>query len=164
MGGDLNCRSSVWDPNYRYHRTDTIALMDVCADMGLDWAEPTNHGPTHISYNRDLADTVIDLVFLEMAEVLHQPPMLVHSMQGRSDHIPISSVVVIVPGAAGVPRMKIKAGSEEEEEFLANIIRCTQGVQSSELHSAGDVEARAQAMAEAIAKAWDDHATEAVIT
>jgi hypothetical protein len=60
--------------------------------------------------------------------------------------------------------MMIKAGSEEEEEFLVNIIHHMQGVQSGELHSAGDVEARVQAMAEAIAKAWDDHATEAVIT
>ncbi|PPR07913.1 hypothetical protein CVT24_000634, partial [Panaeolus cyanescens] len=120
MSGDFNCRSSLWDPECENHRTVAIAIMDIAADMGLDWAEPANHGPNHMLFNRDLADTVIDLVLLEMAEVLHRPPKPLHHYQEQSDHIPLASLVVIKPEEAGPPWLCIKSGSEEEEKFLEN--------------------------------------------
>jgi hypothetical protein len=64
MAGDFNCHSRIWDPRVTSHGGNAAHLMQLVSDLELDWAPPTNHGPTHIPHNTNLNPSIIDLVFV----------------------------------------------------------------------------------------------------
>ncbi|CAA7258924.1 unnamed protein product [Cyclocybe aegerita] len=61
MAGDFNC--------------------DTASQIGLEWARPSNHGPTRISPNPNQRSNVLDLVFLAPSEILISMPRLEHDLQ-----------------------------------------------------------------------------------
>jgi len=42
MGGDFNVHSSMWDPEVTHHRWAAITLLEITADLDLQWTEPSN--------------------------------------------------------------------------------------------------------------------------
>ena len=68
MGGDFNCHSSAWDPVVSHHRASAISLLETVGLMVLDLTSFENPGPTFISHNSDLRPSVIDLIFVSVAD------------------------------------------------------------------------------------------------
>ncbi|KAJ3543958.1 hypothetical protein NMY22_g2960 [Coprinellus aureogranulatus] len=50
IAGDFNCHSSEWDPAVQHHQTTSILLVNTAAQLGLEYAPPSNPGPTFVSH------------------------------------------------------------------------------------------------------------------
>ncbi|KAF9471349.1 hypothetical protein BDN70DRAFT_901416 [Pholiota conissans] len=96
IGGDFNYHSSVWDPKESSHRMVPVALLESAADLGLELAMPDNPGPMLYPYNQEFCPLVIDLIFLRSQDVLACMPHREIGIQGSSDHIPISAVILLL--------------------------------------------------------------------
>jgi len=68
MSSDFNVHSKVWDSNVTHHRWAAITLLEIAADLNLEWTQPSNPGPTFISHNEDLCPSVIDLMFHQISD------------------------------------------------------------------------------------------------
>ncbi|CAA7270642.1 unnamed protein product [Cyclocybe aegerita] len=82
MAGDFNCVSTTWDDYEHGESSTAISLRDTASQIGLEWARPSNHGPTRISPNPNQRSNVLDLVFLAPSEILISMPRLEHDLQG----------------------------------------------------------------------------------
>lgn len=102
MGGDFNCRSSVWDPEWNQHHTWVQTILDFASDLSLDLSLPQVPGPTHIPFAQGLNPTVIDLVFVPIPQSLNLRPELRPNLQGPSDHIPMALTFPVNPVRTGV--------------------------------------------------------------
>ncbi|CAA7270653.1 unnamed protein product [Cyclocybe aegerita] len=110
MAGDFNCVSTTWDDYEHGESSTAISLRDSASQIGLEWARPSNHGPTRISPNPNQRSNVLDLVFLAPSEILISMPRLEHDLQGS-------------PEPPGSGRQTIKPGSEAEKSFISDILR-----------------------------------------
>ncbi|CAA7263228.1 unnamed protein product [Cyclocybe aegerita] len=62
MAGDFNCVSMTWDDYEHGESSTAISLRDTASQIGLEWARPSNHGPTRISPNPNQRSNVLDLL------------------------------------------------------------------------------------------------------
>ncbi|CAA7264644.1 unnamed protein product [Cyclocybe aegerita] len=76
MAGDFNCVLTTWDDYEHGKSSMAISLQDTTSQIGLEWARPSNHGPTRI---------------------LISMPRLEHDLQGPSNHVPICTDLDISP-------------------------------------------------------------------
>ncbi|KAJ2936696.1 hypothetical protein H1R20_g404, partial [Candolleomyces eurysporus] len=144
MGGDFNCHSREWDQDVQHHRTTAILLVETAASLGLEYARPSNYGPT-------TTDTLSACV---KRAVEHQ---------GRSDHIPLSAKI---PLRHAVPKVKgrtLKPFSDEEKEFVADIVLDIGDLSGYHPTTAEEVERMTSAIAGAFSTAWKKHSTEYVV-
>ena len=65
MAGDFNCHASDWNPEVQGRRGRAAELLETAADLGVEFAQYTNPGPTFISRIPGIRPSVLDLVFLE---------------------------------------------------------------------------------------------------
>ncbi|CAA7271388.1 unnamed protein product [Cyclocybe aegerita] len=160
MAGDFNCMSTTWDDYEHGESSTAISLRDTASQIGLEWARPTNHGPTRISPNPNQRSNVLDLVFLAPSEILISMPRLEHVLQGPSDHVPICTDLDIGPKPPGSGRRVIKPGSEAEKSFISDILRDLAAIPVAAPATKEGVEALADAIATAFSDAWFAHSTE----
>ncbi|CAA7264637.1 unnamed protein product [Cyclocybe aegerita] len=160
MAGDFNCVSTTWD-DYEHGKSSTaISLWDTASQIGLEWARPSNHGPTRISPNPNQRSNVLDLVFLAPSEILISMPRLEHDLQGPSDHVPICTDLDIGPEPPGSGRRTIKPGSEAEKSFISEILWDLVAVPVAAPATKEGIEALADAITTAFSDAWLAHLTE----
>ena len=158
MGGDFNCHSREWDPECRLHGTVAISLLETAASMGLGLSEPTNPGYTFKSANPDLRPSVIDLVFVDIAETLRRRPFRDLDRQGRSDHVPLSCTVDLEYEEIEMHRQTLKP--DKVVAFTGEIVKAIESLDLDEpLDTSEQIDDRAQALAEIFSKAWDNHSS-----
>jgi len=121
MGGDFNVHSSVWDPEVTHHRWATITLLEIAADLDLERTEPSNPGPTFISYNVDLHPSVIDLMFHRTSESAQLRTRQDPDSIGPTDHIPLTTTVILDSVIEAVTRCSITRGSDAEKAFIDDL-------------------------------------------
>ncbi|CAA7263690.1 unnamed protein product [Cyclocybe aegerita] len=160
MAGDFNCVSTTWDDYEHGESSTAISLRDTASQIGLEWARPSNHGPTRISPNPNQRSNVLDLVFLAPSEILISMPRLEHDLQGPSDHVPICTDLDIGPEPPGSGRRTIKPGSEAEKSFISDILCDLVAIPVAAPATKEGVEALANAIATAFSDAWLAHSTE----
>ncbi|CAA7268141.1 unnamed protein product [Cyclocybe aegerita] len=160
MAGDFNCVSTTWDDYEHGESLTAISLRDTASQIGLEWARPSNHGPTRISPNPNQRSNVLDLVFLAPSEILISMPRLEHDLQGPSDHVPICTDLDISPEPPGSGRRTIKPGSEAEKSFISDILRDLAAIPVAAPATKEGVEALADAIATVFSDAWLAHSTE----
>lgn len=117
MGGDFNCHSCEWNDEITTHGTTAIQLLEIGADLGLELALPSNPGPTFIPRDRNKRHTVIDLIFLEPPEAIAHKPRRDLDLQGASDHIPISSSIILASAIPDVTMWSMKEDPVVQEAF-----------------------------------------------
>ncbi|CAA7267579.1 unnamed protein product [Cyclocybe aegerita] len=159
MAGDFNCVSTTWDDYEHGESSTAISLQDTASQIGLEWARPSNHGPTRISPNPNQRSNVLDLVFLAPSEILISMPRLEHNLQGPSDHVPICTDLDIGPELPGSGRRTIKPGSEAEKSFISDILWDLAAIPVAAPATKEGVEALADAIATAFSDAWLVHST-----
>ncbi|CAA7263236.1 unnamed protein product [Cyclocybe aegerita] len=152
MAGDFNCVLMTWDDYEHGESSTAISLRDTASQIGLEWARPSNHGPTRISPNPNQRSNVLDLVFLAPSEILISMPRLEHDLQGPSDHVPICTDLDIGPEPPG--------SGEAEKSFILDILRDLAAIPVAALATKEGLEALADAIATAFSDAWLAHSTE----
>ncbi|CAA7270660.1 unnamed protein product [Cyclocybe aegerita] len=160
MAGDFNCVSTTWDDYEHGESSTAISLRDSASQIGLEWARPSNHGPTRISPNPNQRSNVLDLVFLAPSEILISMPRLEHDLQGPSDHVPICTDLDIGPELPGSGQRTIKPGSEAEKSFISDILRDLAAIPVAAPATKEGVEALADAIATVFSDTWLAHSTE----
>ncbi|CAA7270015.1 unnamed protein product [Cyclocybe aegerita] len=160
MAGDFNCVSMTWDDYEHGESSTAILLRDTASQISLEWARPSNHGPTRISPNPNQRSNVLDLVFLAPSEILISMPRLEHDLQGLSDHVLICTDLDIGPEPPGSGRRTIKPRSEAEKSFISDILRDLAAIPVAAPATKEGVEALADAIATAFSDAWLAHSTE----
>ncbi|CAA7267563.1 unnamed protein product [Cyclocybe aegerita] len=60
MVGDFNCVSTTWDDYEHGESLTAISLRDTASQIGLEWARPSNHGPTRISPNPNQRSNILE--------------------------------------------------------------------------------------------------------
>ena len=156
MGGDFNCHSSAWDPVVSHHRASAISLLETAAIMGLDLTSFENPGATFISHNPDLRPSVIDLIFVSVADSIAIRSIRLPDLRSTSDHVPISVSLDLDLNAPEIERFSIQRGSEEDYACTGAIIAKVAAIDRHPI-SPGDVDAFAQALADAFDGAWKQH-------
>ncbi|KAJ3529443.1 hypothetical protein NMY22_g9001 [Coprinellus aureogranulatus] len=121
MGGDFNCHSSEWDPAVQHHRTTPILLVDTAAQLGLEYAPPSNLGPTFVSRADLNVRSVIDLTFLPPGDVIAGAPERATNLQGELDHVPLTTLLPLDQVTHQHKGRTIKGGSDEEAAFILQI-------------------------------------------
>ncbi|CAA7263238.1 unnamed protein product [Cyclocybe aegerita] len=152
MAGDFNCVSTTWDDYEHGESSTAISLRDTASQISLEWAQPSNHGPTRISPNPNQRSNVLDLVFLAPSEILISMPRLEHDLQGPSDHVPICTDLDIGPEPPG--------SGEAEKSFILDILQDLAAIPVAALATKEGLEALADAIATAFSDAWLAHSTE----
>jgi len=67
MGRDLNIRDTEWDLSFSLHPAAGQALVDLADSLGLVHSLLELPVPTHYSDTNGHANSVIDLIFLDMS-------------------------------------------------------------------------------------------------
>ncbi|KAJ3522438.1 hypothetical protein NMY22_g11892 [Coprinellus aureogranulatus] len=166
MAGDFNCHSSEWDPAVQHHRTTPILLVDTAARLGLEYAPPSNPGPTFVSRADPNVRSVIDLMFLPPGDVIASAPERATNLQGESDHVPLTTLLPLDQVTRQHKGRTIKGGSDEEAAFIFQI---NTGL-ADLLHDLGPldtpeaVEELAQNIAGMFSGAWQVHSKGYTIT
>ena len=164
MGGDFNVHSKVWDSNVTHHRWAAITLLEIAADLDLEWTQPSNPGPTFISHNEDLRPSVIDLMFHQISDSARSRTNRDPDRKGPTDHIPLTTSVILDSVIEGVTRRSISRGSEAEEAFINDLKTGVPAITVGTLNTSADIDRVAQALADVFSMAWDKHSKEVCIT
>ncbi|RXW14340.1 hypothetical protein EST38_g11511, partial [Candolleomyces aberdarensis] len=160
MGGDFNCHSREWDPDVPHHRTVPILLLETAASLGLEYARPSNSGPTYVSRANANTRSVIDLVFVETSETLSAGVQRETDRQGQSDHIPLSATIQLRHMVPKIKGRTLKPFSDEEKEFVADIVLDMGDLLNYHPTSVNEVEFMTSAIADAFSTAWLKHSSE----
>ncbi|KAJ3502935.1 hypothetical protein NMY22_g18421 [Coprinellus aureogranulatus] len=121
MARDFNCHSSEWDPVVQHHWTTPILLVDTAARLGLEYAPPSNPGPTFVSRADPNVRSVIDLMFLPPGDVIASAPERATNLQGKLDHVPLTTLLPLDQVTRQHKGCTIKGGSNEEAAFIFQI-------------------------------------------
>jgi len=134
MGGDFNIHSKVWDPDVRHHWWASITLLEIAADLDLEWSQPANPGPTFISHNKDLCPSVINLMFYQISDSARLWTNRDPNWKGPTDHIPLTTSVIIDSVIEGVTRRSITCRLEAEKAFIEDLRKGVPAILSSIWH------------------------------
>ncbi|KXN89369.1 hypothetical protein AN958_05702 [Leucoagaricus sp. SymC.cos] len=163
IGGDFNCHSEVWDPSCMLHPLVAQHLLELASDVGLEWAQPSNPGLTHILHNPNLARSVIDLIFIAPLISVSDLPQLDLDQHGPLDHVPISTLLPLSEIEIQVSYMVIPRESPEESGFLIDLATGLQSLDMGDLSSPDWIEAAASMVAEVFSSTWNAHVKEIIV-
>jgi hypothetical protein len=155
MGGDFNCPSSHWDATVLCEHPMATRLMECATSLNMERVAPPSGRATHLPYNAVLYGSILNLVFLLIYRGYTADLMI--GDKGEPDHFPL---LLDVPLKVFWPegKMSIKADSEEETDFLAEVIISLSQIPIPDVMSVDHTQAVAQAISKVFDSAWTHHA------
>jgi len=163
MGGDFNIRDAEWDPLVTSHPAAGQALMDLADSFGLVRSLLVLPVPTHYSDSEGHANSVIDLIFIDMniAQVSHHIEL---DLRWPSEHAPLIVNLPITPENTRICRKVLKRNSEEESAFLSSVIASLGRLNFSGLSSTAGLDLLSSNISKVFADAWDAYARNITVT
>ena len=163
MGRDFNVRDAEWDPSVSSHPAVGQALMDLADSLGLVRSLPALPVPTHYSDTDGHANSVIDLIFLDMsrAQISYR---IKPDLRLSSDHVLLLVDLSISPENIYMHRKALKHDSEEENTFLLATNMGLHALNFSGLDSIVSPDLLAQAISEVFSRAWKANARNITVT
>jgi hypothetical protein len=151
MGGDFNFPSSHWDATVLRENPMATRLMECATSLNMERVAPPSGRVTHLPYNVALLGLILDLVFL----LIHRgyTADLTIGDKGAPNHFPL---LLDVPLKVFWPegKMSIKANSEEEADFLGEVIISLSQIPIPDVMSADQTQAVAQAISKVFDLVW----------
>ena len=137
--------------------------MDLADSLGLVRSLPELSVPTHYSDTDGHANSVIDLIFLDMscAQVLH---CIEPNLRRPSDHAPLLVDLPISSENIRFSRKVLKCNSDEENDFLSSVTLGLRALNFSRLDSADDLDLLFKAISRVISNAWEANARNITVT
>jgi hypothetical protein len=155
MGGDFNCHSSHWDATILCEHPMATRLMECTTSLNMERVAPPSGWVTHLPYNVGLRGSILDLVFLPI--YWGYTANLTIGDKGEPNHfLLLLDVPLKVFWLEG--KMSIKADSEEEADFLGEVIISLSQILIPDVMSADHTQAVAQAISKVFNSAWTHHA------
>jgi len=123
MTGDFNIRDNLWDPSFPYHSSISDDLFMIADSFNLSLSSPTNLGPTRFSDTAGESNSVIDLMFLRNGSEELDCHSIHPDSRLSSDHALLLIDIPICDEVIQSSKLVISPGSEQEEEFIKDVIR-----------------------------------------
>ena len=156
MGGNFNIRDTEWDPSVSVHPAASQALMDLADSLDLMCSLPVLPVPTHYLDTDGHANSVIDLIFLDMSasQVIH---CIKPDLRLLLDYAPLLVNLPISPENICFSKV-LKCNSDKEDAFLSsvNIGLCT--LNFSDLGSVASLDSLSKAVSRVFTNAWEANA------
>jgi hypothetical protein len=114
----------------------------------------------HYPFNPEFRPTVIDLVFLPVEVTLFSTHTILPDRRGTSDHAPLVFNADGLDSQVSATRWSLAQGSKEEEAYLTEVSLSLQTLALRRVDSIPELGAVVEAIAEALSKAWGNHAKE----
>jgi len=135
MTGDFNIRDNLWDLSFPFHSSASDDLLMIADSFDLALSSPTNPGPTRFSDTAGKSDSVIDLMFLRCSssELDHHTILL--DSQLSLDHVPLMIDIPICDEVIHSTKLVITPGSNQEKEFIKNVILSFDSLDTSNINS-----------------------------
>ena len=120
--GDFNVHDSLWDPIFNHHSSISDDIFVIADSFNLDLSFPIDKIPTRYSNNANDSNSVIDLMFLH-CDSSEMNTHIIHPKQHLiSDHAPLTITIPIVEEQITTCKRTITKNSEEENEFVKEVI------------------------------------------
>ena len=123
MTGDFNIRDNLWDPSFPYHSSISDNLLMIADSFNLTLSSPTNPGPTRFSDTAGESNSVINLMFLQNGSDELDCHSILPDSRLSSDHAPLLIDIPICDEDIHTTKFVIPPGSEQEEEFIKDVIK-----------------------------------------
>jgi len=164
MTGDFNIRDSLWDPSFPFHSSISDDLIMIADSFDLTLSSPTNPGPTRFSDTIGESNTVIDLIFLRYgSEELDNHSILPDSCLS-SDHVPLLIDIPISNKIIHTSKLLIIPKSEQETEFIKNVISNISTMDTSNIVDIKKLEQVVNLLRSIVDQAWSKNAKKSKIT
>ena len=157
MGGNFNIIDVEWDPSVSAHPIAGQALMDLADSLGLVCSLPVLLVPTYYLDTDGHANSVIDLIFLDMSasQVLHH---IEPNLRLLSDHAPLLVNLPISPENICFSKKVLKYNSDKEGAFLFSVNIGLYALNFSDLGLVASLDSFSKAVSRVFTNAWEANA------
>ena len=164
MMDDFNIRDSLWDPSFPFHSLISDDLIMIADSFDLTLSSLTNPGPTRFSDTIGESNMVIDLMFLRYrSEELDNHSILPDSRLS-SDHAPLLIDIPISSKIIHSSKLSIIPKSEQETEFIKNIISNISTMDTSNIEDIEKLEQVVNLLRSIVDQVWSKNAKKSKIT
>ena len=164
MTGDFNIRDCRWDHYYLFHSIYSNSLFDIADSFSLDISNLIENIHTRFSDNDYNTNSVLDLVFLCPSFPEFNWHCIHPEWRLSSDHAPITIDVSIWEEKISHSRYLLAKGSNEEIQFIKNVIQIIKNMNMSSFQNAENLEEIVQLLASKIEKSWQRNSKPVKIT
>ena len=140
MMGDFNIRDSLWNPSFPFHSSISDDLIMIVDSFDLSLSSPTNPGPTRFSDTTGESNSVIDLMFLCHGSDELDNHSILPDCRLSSDHAPLIIDIPIVEEFIQSSKFAIPPNSEQETNFIKNVISNFSKLDTSHIESINNLE------------------------
>jgi len=164
MTGDFNIRDCRWDPYYLFHSIHSDSLFDIADSFSLDISNSIENIPTRFFDNDHNTNSVLDLAFLCPSFPEFNQHCIHPEWRLSSDHTPITIDVSIQKERISHSQHLLAKGSNEEIQFIKNIIQIIKNVNTSSFQNAKNLKEIVQILMSKIEKSWQKNLKPVKIT
>jgi len=157
MTKDFNIRDNDWDPSFPHHSQYTDELLIIADSLGLDLSSPTHQVPTRYADNNNSTNSVLNLVFIPSYNSGFNQHEILPDIRKPSDHTPLIIKIGIQDINNNSIKHTIKKDSDQEKNFIENIISNTHLLNTEDIHTKEDLEICVNYLSEIFQTFWDKH-------
>jgi len=151
---DFNIKDNIWDPNFLYHFIHSDLLTNIADSMNLCMSKSTNQVLTRYSDNQSDSK---DLMFLRLDLLEFNNHTIYPDWRLSSDHVPLTVDIVIIKEHIQIRKCTITKNSEEEENFIAELIGAIKELSTENIPSKETLEQIVQTLANDTDGIWFKH-------
>ena len=152
--GDFNIRDSIWDSNFLFYSSHSNSIFDIADLFSWDISKPLKNVPTKFSDNDHNANFVLDLVFLCPSSPEFNHHCIHPNWRLSSDHALITVKVSIYEERISHTQWLLAKGSDEENQFIKNIIQIIKNVNTTIIQNSEILEEVVQSILSNIKESW----------
>ena len=153
MTGDFNIRDHSWDQDFLHYSIYRDTLIDITDFFQLELSEHINRVPTRYSDNQHKSNLVINLMFLRLDSLEHNNHSIYPDWCLTFDYVPLIVNISIFEENIQTRKHTLVKDSEEEDNFIINLIEAIKGLNTSNTQNKEKLEY----FASCIEKNWYKH-------
>ena len=158
MTGDFNIRDSLWDLPFPFHSSISNDLIMIADSYDLALSSPTNSCPTRYSDTAGESNSIIDLMFLRNGSSKLDNHFILSDSHLYSDHTPLSIDIPIFEEIINTSKLTITPKSEQETEFIKDIILNFKMLDTSNIEDIIKLEQVVNQLGSIIDQSWSKNA------
>jgi len=140
MMGDFNIRDSLWNPSFPFHASISDNLIMIADSFELSLSSSTNPGSTRFSDIAGESNSVINLMFLQHCSDKLDNHSILPECHLSSDHTPLIIDIPIVEESFQTSKLAIFPYSEQETDFIKDVISNFSKLDTSNIESINKLE------------------------
>ena len=164
MMGDFNIRDSIWNSNFLFYSSHSDSLFDIADLFSLDISKPFENVSTRFSDNDYNTNSVLNLVFLCPFSPEFNHHCIHPNWRLSSDHVLITVKVSICKERILHTRWLLVKESDEENQFIENVIQIIKNVNTTIIQNAETFEEIVQSISSNIKELWQNNSKPIKIT